>query len=465
MHPKPENTAKKQKTARWLTDAVFYLAILFFIIGFNFSDRMAGNWYQQFMPNIGSRSIQDVFFLDSLTGWAVTNATNQNPDTTFVLKTINGGDTWSIFYRKVQTGGGFSGYFKVYFLDQNTGYVTDVRGIYKTTDGGLNWTSLNAPLNAYLDMSVLSKDTVWIVTPESLTGGVYRTTNGGASWQNQLNLGSQNPSKIYMYNARIGFFSSTAGLHKTTNSGLNWLNVSNDFSFSDMFFVDSLTGWKASGFIKKTTDGGLNWTNQPIPEGGNILGNGAIRFMNKDDDTIWAVGETLITGGNPLTRGILFRTTNGGVVWQYQLPDTAIHINRYLFGQIINNKTGWAYSFNPTGIHTTTGGDPIWVTGITQISSQIPKEFELKQNYPNPFNPRTVIPYKLKRSAFVSLIAYDITGKEIQVMVNQRQQPGEYEVDFMGKFSASGVYFYRLEVTDDKSKQLYTETKKMMLLK
>src|SRR5260221_3374560 len=87
---------------------------------------VTGNWYQQFMPNLNGRNITDIFFLDSLTGWAVTNALNQNPDTTFVLKTINGGDNWVIQYRKIQLGGGFFGLSRIYFLNQNTGYMCGV---------------------------------------------------------------------------------------------------------------------------------------------------------------------------------------------------------------------------------------------------------------------------------------------------------------------------------------------------
>lgn len=114
----------------------------------------------------------------------------------------------------------------------------------------------------------------------------------------------------------------------------------------------------------------------------------------------------------------------------------------------------------------TTGGDTTFYLGIVQTSNTLPKEFVLKQNYPNPFNPRTVIPYKLKTAAFVRLIAYEVTGKETQIMVDQHQNAGEYEVDFIGKFArSSGVYFYRMEVFDNKSKLLFSETKKMILLK
>ena len=113
-----------------------------------------------------------------------------------------------------------------------------------------------------------------------------------------------------------------------------------------------------------------------------------------------------------------------------------------------------------TGIHTTTGGDTTFYTGIQQTPNAVPEGFVLKQNYPNPFNPRTVIPYTLSAPAHVKIIAYDITGREIQRMVDSYQQAGAYEVDFMGKFTASGVYFYRMTV-DDK----VIDTKKMMLIK
>ena len=102
---------------------------------------------------------------------------------------------------------------------------------------------------------------------------------------------------------------------------------------------------------------------------------------------------------------------------------------------------------------------------VEEPEQNSPDNFTLFQNYPNPFNPRTVIPYSLKKSAYVKLIAYDILGKEVYKMVDQKQEACEYEVDFIGKFSASGVYFYRMEVTDDKSRQLFAETKTMVLVK
>jgi hypothetical protein len=144
----------------------------------------------------------------------------------------------------------------------------------------------------------------------------------------------------------------------------------------------------------------------------------------------------------------------------FQIPDTSIHVTSPAFIDFVDGNNGWGYLPSPNGIHTTTGGDPVWYTGIQQTPNAVPEGFVLKQNYPNPFNPRTVIPYTLSTPAHVKIIAYDITGREVQRMVDQYQQAGAYEVDFMGKFTASGVYFYRMTV-DDK----VVGTKKMVLIK
>jgi len=465
-------TMPKNFLSNIFSSALFYLTILLFIIGFNFSDRMAGNWYQQFMPNIGSRNITDVFFIDSLTGWAVTNATNIGNDTTFVLKTTNSGDTWVIHHTKIQTGGGFSGYFRIYFLNQNTGYACDVKGVYKTTDGGTNWVSLNAPLNAYLDMSVLSTDTIWIVSSNSLTGGVFRTTNGGANWEQQFSGGTQNPNKIYMYNAMLGFMSNNSGspnIYRTTNGGQNWnINLPGE-NFYDMHFVNSLTGWKSStssnlidSSMKKTTNGGQSWVKERLPYGPDITQFGISRFTCLNKDTIWAVGNNIFYP-NSQVRGILMRTTDGGNNWMFQIPDTSINVYNYYYISFINKNIGWAYSVNK-GIHTTAGGDPLWITGLQQISNEIPRDFKLYQNYPNPFNPKTNIKYQItKNNSNVQIIIYDIQGRKVTELVNQKQNTGTYGVDFSGTGYSSGVYFYKLIVNS--GKEVFTDTKKMILIK
>ncbi|MBL0106649.1 MAG: T9SS type A sorting domain-containing protein [Ignavibacteria bacterium] len=96
---------------------------------------------------------------------------------------------------------------------------------------------------------------------------------------------------------------------------------------------------------------------------------------------------------------------------------------------------------------------------VEMISSVIPDNFLLSQNYPNPFNPRTEISYEVPAAKLVKLTVYNILGKEMAELVNERQSPGKYKVSFDASNLTSGVYFYTLS-TDN-----FTETKRMILLK
>jgi hypothetical protein len=92
-------------------------------------------------------------------------------------------------------------------------------------------------------------------------------------------------------------------------------------------------------------------------------------------------------------------------------------------------------------------------------SSSRPQAFALEQNFPNPFNPTTVINYSLATASNVRLKVFDILGREVATLVNERKPAGNYSVRFNGANLASGVYFYRLETEN------FTATKKMMLVK
>ncbi len=101
-------------------------------------------------------------------------------------------------------------------------------------------------------------------------------------------------------------------------------------------------------------------------------------------------------------------------------------------------------------------GSPI---GIQPISSQIPSKFNLYQNYPNPFNPETVIKFDVPKDQRVKIVIYDITGREVNKLLNEEVKAGTYNVRWNGSNYASGVYFYRIET------ESYTLTKKMLLVK
>ena len=87
------------------------------------------------------------------------------------------------------------------------------------------------------------------------------------------------------------------------------------------------------------------------------------------------------------------------------------------------------------------------------------ERFQLYQNYPNPFNPVTSVKYAVGNRQLVSLIVFDILGKEVATLVSEEKTTGEYEVEFDGTDLPSGIYFYRLQSGN------FVETKKMILLR
>jgi hypothetical protein len=93
--------------------------------------------------------------------------------------------------------------------------------------------------------------------------------------------------------------------------------------------------------------------------------------------------------------------------------------------------------------------------------------FKLNNNFPNPFNPSTIISYRLPVKSFVSLKVYDFLGAEVASLVNEIQNPGSYSCTFVPTGLSSGVYFYKISVSDysDESSYRFTEMKKMIYLK
>ena len=177
------------------------------------------------------------------------------------------------------------------------------------------------------------------------------------------------------------------------------------------------------------------WQN-PLPQGNTLL---SVKFISSTAG--WAVGQD----------GTILRTTNGGTTWIPQTSGTTEWLNSVHF---TDNNTGWTVGDGGTILKTTNGG-----VKVINTSTEVPSKYFLEQNYPNPFNPTTQIRFDIKQSSYAKLIVYDILGKEISTLVNEKLSAGSYEVNWNGSGYPSGVYFYKL-ITDG-----YSDVKKMILNK
>jgi hypothetical protein len=108
------------------------------------------------------------------------------------------------------------------------------------------------------------------------------------------------------------------------------------------------------------------------------------------------------------------------------------------------------------------------VTGIEYLMSQIPKEYSLKQNYPNPFNPTTTIIYGLPKLSHVDIRIYDLLGREVTTLVNDKQEAKHYKViwdakDRSGNDIPSGMYLYRIVAKS--GDRTFVKTRKLLLMR
>jgi carboxypeptidase T len=174
----------------------------------------------------------------------------------------------------------------------------------------------------------------------------------------------------------------------------------------------------------------------------------------------WDFGYVEVSSDNGSTWQQVISYTGNNLTWTEQSFDITSYVNASAQLKIRFRITSdgntldqgwWVDDIKLTNYCLGTVGVP----GVANI----PKTFALAQNYPNPFNPVTVIKYQLPKPEFVTIKIYDLLGKEVTSLVNERKEPGYYEASFDGSNLASGLYFYRIEAGS------FVDTKKMMFIK
>jgi len=368
----------------------------------------------------------------------------------------------------------------VKFFNEHTGIAAGVGGVWRSTSSGVNWVQMISGVNingiSFYDNNngyavgdsgkifrTTNNGTSWVqqgvgVTSNNLYGCIFSTSirfhavgaggiilvtvNGGSTWAFQSNSGVDLYSVI-MNAVGEGYTvgsSASEVVRLTNNAGTNWVNVLNAGGNNcyDISFINNSSNVLVignNGRIRKTTNGGIFWT---FPQSNSNVNLNAVTFINSS---------VAFIAGNS---GLIFKTTNEGFNWSYQSVGYPNNLKDISF---INEQTGWTVGENGIVLRT---GIPV---GIEKVGNNIPSQFELYQNYPNPFNPLTNIKFDLMISSYVKLIVYDILGKEIEILLNQKINAGSYEYRWNGINLPSGTYFYRF-ITED-----YSETKKMILIK
>jgi hypothetical protein len=410
----------------------------------------------------------DLKFFDANTGLIAMWQPN------LILRTTNGGYNWITVYSTGRPA------FELCLIDSMTVYVnssttSEYGMLLRSYNRGATWDSLPVSNSWTVNgISFVNKDTGWV---SGTSGGypfLWRTTNAGVTWivQGSFGYGETFFLKNKVNGEYIGWLRDNGGytLWKTTNSGFNWTLIQNPFSLAKMFFLDENTGYATEvDKFKKTTNGGMNWSIYYLPTGNYISGRVISRFQFVNKDTVYGDNGDRYFGGH--VWGIIWRSTNGGVNWGFQQPDTSIPSGQYLCIAFVNKDTGWSVGNINLCIRTNNGGGPvIYPTYIDSNSTLIPRDYILKQNYPNPFNPSTTIEFSLPKDSYVKLKILDLSGKTVfWVVYDMLLYSGlhKFKIEEFSRLNlSSGIYFYQMEARDINSGKLnLTQSRKMILLK
>jgi hypothetical protein len=173
-------------------------------------------------------------------------------------------------------------------------------------------------------------------------------------------------------------------------------------------------------------------------------------------------------------RGIFTFDSNGNMLlwWHYNWDGSAwtperIPEGRYLGPPLPPNITDAAgNSFYFQGYNANFAWKAISFTGFAMEDGNTAASYSLSQNYPNPFNPTTTVGYTVgvvsgqqTAVSWVRLAVYDLLGREVAVLVNEKREPGCYTVTWDASGMASGVYLCRLQAGS------FMQTRQLLLLR
>ena len=364
--------------------------------------------------------------------------------------------------------------------------------VFRSTDKGNAWlrTGLLPHQGLYsLGLQSLFTGSSGSIFAGTMQWGIYRTTDQGTSWA-QVGLNGETVYSFLEYPAGRIYASANSFVYVSTDGGSSWSATGGSLpgswlsslaknSSGDIFV--GMVNKSDTAYVCRSTDNGQTWmqttmTSYPV-----------MALVITGGDTILAGCAAFFSGGG------VFRSTNNGATW----TDVSSGLVNRDIRALIRNSIGHTFAATANGVYRSTNNGDLWepvstgltfpivqslalnsngelfagttwggvlrtiqsTTSVREAGHEMPLSYGLEQNYPNPFNPTTVISYQVSAVSSVRLAVYDLLGREVAVLVNEKKAPGSYEVRFDGSGLASGVYLYRLTAGT------FFQARKLLILK
>lgn len=377
-------------------------------------------------------------------------------------------------------------FIDVAFSDSSNGWIVGSKSLYRTTDGGITWgkDSISNRASNFASIASPTPKSAWLVSGGKTVSG---TTDAGRTWQTLLSfpfgtIQERSPETVHAFDSlniwlgcSASYLGGSTSLLRSSDGGLTWSVALSAYyinynSFSAIgscsdSVVSTLFGRK---YLFSTSDAGTTWKKDTLTGLCNAI---AVKAKN----CIWIVGDSgriLKSNGNTSSfwsqfsgttshllsicaldtssawisgaGGIVLRTTDGGTSWQRVVVPTLANLNALFF---VNNNVGWIVG---DGVVTQYSNGQLTHARLPDFA---PQDFRLNWIYPNPFNPSTHISFTLRREAFVELEVYDIAGRLLSILVQERIAAGDHLLAWTPSRLASGSYFLRLKVGKEAQSQ------------
>jgi hypothetical protein len=341
-------------------------------------------------------------------------------DSSYAYTSTNNGDTWNSI--KINC----SNVSSITNINSNIFLSSTDSGIYKSTNEGQSFAKCNTGLSNINILSLNKKDSILYAGSNS---GLFYSTNFGSNW-NILGFNTKKVSSIGITDSLI-LIGTNTGLYYSTNNGNNWSAEyisGKTVNVIKKFYNNIYAGVNDNLYC--SSNNGLSWTSIGI-SGKPVY-----------DVTKYADTALFMATGNGL-----YRSYNNGLYWRtkYYTSYSLLQSNDY----IISGGNGVILKALKSSL----------LTNVIKVNEELPNDYNLFQNYPNPFNPVTKIQFEIPKTSRIKIIIYDINGREIESIVNQKYSSGNYEVIWDASNHPSGIYFCKLNGDS------FTKTIKMMLIK
>lgn len=332
--------------------------------------------------------------------------------------------------------------------------------------------------------------TTWTSLSSGTDGSVYSLAGNGTdvyAGGDFVTAGGNLANRIARWNGNTWSILGT-GMDATVysvNIVGNDLYVGGDFSTGNDVFANRIAKWDGAQF--SSLGNGLNSSVRCIISIADYLYAGGLftvadgsipsNYIAQWQDVLLPVELTSFTSSISnqnvtLTWTTVMEENNSG----YDIERNSIGSSWHKIGFVSgkgNSNQSQSYSYNDAGLNAGIytyrlkqidyNGNYKYYDLSSEVIIGVPGKFSLSQNYPNPFNPSTKINYELPFDSKVSIMLYDMSGKQVANIVNNTQAAGFYTVQFNASALSSGTYFYTIMADGGNNK--FESTKKMILLK